>query len=40
MATIAREQPLISALGVYVFLRAADTATRGRGYPLGPALRR
>ena len=28
------------ALGVYLFLNAADTATGGRGCPLGPALRR
>ena len=30
----------VIALGVYLFLSAAETATGGRGYPLGPALRR
>jgi uncharacterized protein len=31
---------VFAALGVYLFLNAADTATGGRGYPLGPPLRR
>jgi hypothetical protein len=31
---------LFAALGLYLFLNAADTATGGRGYPLGPPLRR
>lgn len=31
---------LFAALGVYLFLSAAETATGGRGYPLGPALRK
>lgn len=31
---------LFAALGVYLFLSAAETATGGSGYPLGPALRR
>ncbi len=31
---------LFAALGVYLFLSAAETATGGNGYPLGPALRR
>jgi uncharacterized protein len=31
---------LFAALGVYLFLNAADTATGGRGYPLGPPLRK
>jgi uncharacterized protein len=31
---------LFAALGVYLFLNAADTATGGRGFPLGPALRK
>jgi succinate-acetate transporter protein len=31
---------VFAALGVYLFLSAAETATGGRGYPLGPALRR
>lgn len=31
---------VFAALGVYLFLSAADTATGGSGYPLGPALRR
>jgi succinate-acetate transporter protein len=31
---------IFAALGVYLFLHSADTATGGRGFPLGPALRR
>jgi hypothetical protein len=31
---------VFAALGVYLFLSAAEAATGGRGYPLGPALRR
>ncbi|MGZ4299668.1 MAG: GPR1/FUN34/YaaH family transporter [Solirubrobacteraceae bacterium] len=31
---------VFAALGVYLFLSAADTATGGRGFPLGPALRK
>ena len=31
---------VFAALGVYLFLNAADTATGGRGLPLGPVLRR
>jgi succinate-acetate transporter protein len=31
---------MFAALGIYLFLNAADTATGGRGLPLGPALRR
>lgn len=31
---------VFAALGAYLFLSAAETATGGRGYPLGPALRR
>jgi hypothetical protein len=31
---------VFAALGIYLFLNAADTATGGRGFPLGPALRR
>ncbi len=31
---------IFAALGIYLFLHAADTATGGRGFPLGPALRR
>jgi len=31
---------LFAALGVYLFLNAADTATGGGGYPLGPPLRK
>ena len=31
---------VFAALGVYLFLAAADIATGGRGFPLGPALRR
>ena len=31
---------LFAALGVYLFLSAAETATGGSSYPLGPALRR
>lgn len=30
---------VFAALGVYLFLSAADTATGGRGCPLRPALR-
>jgi succinate-acetate transporter protein len=29
-----------AALGLYLFLHAADVASGGRGYPLGPALRK
>jgi ABC-type uncharacterized transport system permease subunit len=29
-----------AALGLYLFLHAADTASGGPGYPLGPALRK
>jgi hypothetical protein len=29
-----------AALGIYLFLNSADTATGGRGFPLGPALRK
>jgi succinate-acetate transporter protein len=29
-----------AALGIYLFLNAADAASGGRGLPLGPALRR
>jgi hypothetical protein len=29
-----------AALGIYLFLHSADTATGGRGFPLGPALRK
>ena len=29
-----------AALGLYLFLNAADTATGGRGLPLGPPLRK
>jgi hypothetical protein len=31
---------VFAALGVYLFLSAAEAATGGRGYPLGPAVRR
>jgi succinate-acetate transporter protein len=31
---------VFAALGIYLFLNAADTATGGRGFPLGRALRR
>jgi hypothetical protein len=31
---------MFAALGIYLFLNAADTATGGRGLPLGPVLRR
>ena len=31
---------VFAALGIYLFLHAADTATGGRGFPLGPALRK
>jgi succinate-acetate transporter protein len=31
---------VFAALGGYLFLHAADTATGGRGFPLGPALRK
>jgi succinate-acetate transporter protein len=31
---------VFAALGIYLFLNAADTATGGRGFPLGPALRK
>ncbi|MGZ4245529.1 MAG: hypothetical protein ACXVSE_14680 [Solirubrobacteraceae bacterium] len=31
---------VFAALGVYLFLNAADAATGGRGFPLGPALRK
>lgn len=31
---------LFAALGVYLFLHAAETATGGPGYPLGPTLRK
>jgi uncharacterized protein len=31
---------VFAALGVYLFLNAAEAATGGRGYPLGPPLRK
>lgn len=31
---------VFAAVGVYLFLHAADTATGGRGLPLGPVLRK
>ncbi len=31
---------VFAALGVYLFLNAADTATGGRGFPLGPPIRK
>jgi succinate-acetate transporter protein len=31
---------VFAALGIYLFLNAADLATGGRGFPLGPPLRR
>ena len=31
---------LFAALGIYLFLNAAETATGGRGYPLGAPLRK
>jgi hypothetical protein len=31
---------LFAALGVYLFLNAADLATGGRGFPLGSPLRK
>jgi uncharacterized protein len=31
---------VFAALGVYLFLNAADTATGEGGFPLGPALRK
>jgi uncharacterized protein len=31
---------VFAALGIYLFLNAADTATGGHGYPLGPPLQK